>query len=220
MDKSDSIKELATALNKVQANLQAAKKGNENPYFHSKYADLLSIWEACREVLTTNGLSVVQVGALDEQGNAYLETMLLHSSGEWIMGKLPLRTTKADPQSQGSAITYARRYSLSSIIGLCTEEDDDAEAAMERKKPAPKAQTKPQPNPQQGERESITEPQAKAINTLLSKAGVVGDFERHKKVAEILNLETIPSSIGNLNKSQASTVIEALNMFRTAAGGT
>jgi len=134
MEKSESIKELATALNKVQANLQAAKKGSENPYFHSKYADLLSVWDACREALTINGLSVSQIADTDAEGKAVLETVLMHTSGEWIKGRLPLLPIKPDPQAQGSAITYARRYSLSAIIGLCTEEDDDAEGAMNRGK--------------------------------------------------------------------------------------
>lgn len=132
MEKSESIKELATALNKVQSKLQAAKKGSENPYFKSKYADLLAVWDACREPLTENGLSVVQVADTDEQGRGYLETLLIHTSGEWVKGRLPLMSLKADPQSQGSAITYARRYSLSAIVGLCTEEDDDGEKAMAR----------------------------------------------------------------------------------------
>lgn len=135
MQKSESITELAKALNKTQAKLQVAKKGSENPFFHSKYADLLAVWDACREALTQNGLSVSQLADTDAEGKAVLETILMHESGEWIKGRLPLLSVKADPQAQGSAITYARRYSLSAIIGLCTEEDDDAGAAMERTKP-------------------------------------------------------------------------------------
>ena len=135
MEKSESIKELAIALNKAQATLQVAKKGSENPYFHSKYADLLSVWDACREALVSNGLSVVQIADISLPDKAVLETILMHTSGEWIKGRLPLLPVKPDPQAQGSAITYARRYSLSAIIGLCTEEDDDAETAMDREKP-------------------------------------------------------------------------------------
>lgn len=134
MEKSESIKELAIALNKVQSTLQAAKKGSVNPFFHSKYADLLSVWDACRDDLAANDLSVTQIADMDSEGRAVLETVLMHTSGEWIKGRLPLSTVKTDPQGQGSAITYARRYSLSAIIGLCTEEDDDAEAAMSRGK--------------------------------------------------------------------------------------
>jgi len=135
MEKSESIKELATALNAAQATLQVAKKGSQNPYFKSKYADLLSVWDAARPALTENGLSVSQIGETDSEGRAYLETILLHTSGEWIKGKLPLMMEKPSPQAQGSAITYARRYSLSAILGLCTEEDDDGEKAMSRGTP-------------------------------------------------------------------------------------
>ena len=132
MNSSANLKELASALSKAQAILQVAKKGSENPFFHSKYADLLSVWTACREALTINGLSIVQVIDIANDGKAFLETILLHESGEWITGRLPLLAIKQDPQAQGSAISYARRYSLSAIIGLCTEEDDDAENAMNR----------------------------------------------------------------------------------------
>lgn len=147
MKTSESITEVATALNAVQAELQPAMKGSENPYFHSKYADLLAVWNACREPLTKHGLSVSQVGGMDEHG-PYLETILMHTSGQYIAGKLPLMAAKADPQAQGSAITYARRYSLSAIVGLCTEEDDDAEAATQHQveakaKPAVKPAAKP-----------------------------------------------------------------------------
>ena len=138
MNSSANLKELATALANAQATLQIAKKGSENPFFHSKYADLLSVWTACREALTTNGLSVVQVIDVANDGKTFLETILLHASGEWIAGRLPLLAIKQDPQAQGSAISYARRYSLSAIIGLCTEEeDDDAEGAMDRGKSEP-----------------------------------------------------------------------------------
>ena len=134
MQKSESIKELASALAKAQAKLQVAKKESENPFFHSKYADLSSVWAACREALTSNGLSVVQVGKTGNNGASYLETILLHDSDEWISGELPLLPIRQDPQAIGSALTYARRQGLSAIVGLCTEEDDDAEGAMDRKK--------------------------------------------------------------------------------------
>ena len=137
MEKSESIKAIAMALNKVQAELQTAKKGSENPFYHSKYADLLSVWDACREPLSKNGLAVTQVGGTDGEGKPILETILLHESGEWIKGSFPLLLTKQDPQGVGSAITYMRRYSLSAILGLCTEEDDDGEAATPKTTPKP-----------------------------------------------------------------------------------
>lgn len=142
MEKSESIKELAIALNKAQATLQVAKKGSENPFFHSKYADLLAVWDACREALTNNGFAITQIADTDSEGRAVLETVLMHTSGEWIKGRLPLLPVKTDPQAQGSALTYARRYSLAAIVGLCTEGDDDAEGSMDRKGKQKKSEVK------------------------------------------------------------------------------
>ncbi len=128
---SPTIGELAKAICKAQGTLQAAKRVSENPFLHSKYADLGAIWEVARKPLSDNGLSVIQTTAIDEDGMV-LETMLLHTSGEYITCRLPLMLVKAnDPQSIGSAITYARRYTLAAIVGVATE-DDDAEAATVR----------------------------------------------------------------------------------------
>lgn len=138
---SPTIGKLATALSKAQGQLSTAKKDSDNPFFKSKYADLESVWEACREALTTNKLAVIQTPEMID-GKLCLVSMLTHSSGEWIRSELPLMLAKQDPQSMGSAITYARRYALASLVGV-VQSDDDGEAAMKdaRKKPteAPKA---------------------------------------------------------------------------------
>lgn len=136
MKQSPSITELAKALIKTQLELKKAKRTQVNPFYKSKYADLAEIWEACREPLNKNALAICQT--IDTEGEkTYLETMLLHESGEWISGRLPLLLTKLDPQGQGSAITYARRYSLTAIIGMA-EVDDDAEATTEHPETEPK----------------------------------------------------------------------------------
>lgn len=138
MQKSENITDLAQALNKAQSEMKAAIKDSENPFFKSSYADFSSVWETCRPALTKNGLSVSQlcIGNGDTVG---VETLLMHISGQWIANQLLLKPVKTDPQSQGSAITYARRYSLSGIVCLATEEDDDAENSMDR---PPKGQAK------------------------------------------------------------------------------
>ena len=127
MDKSEQINELATALSKAQGCIKPAIKDSTNPFFKSQYADLASVWEACRKPLAENGLSVVQT--ID--GNDKLETTLLHSSGQFISSTLPFVAKDQTSQSIGSAITYARRYALSAMVGICPD-DDDAEAAMGR----------------------------------------------------------------------------------------
>jgi hypothetical protein len=141
MIQSDSLANLAAALCKAQAEMKNAIKDANNPFFHSKYADLASVVEASRPFLVKNGLSVVQCTDGD-----WLWTMLLHESGEWIKGRIelkPMRQEKGvgwveskDPQSYGSCITYARRYALAALVGVATE-DDDGNAASGNKVPVP-----------------------------------------------------------------------------------
>jgi len=131
MNKSESISNLALALNKVQASMGKAKKSSNNPFFKSRYADLSSVWEACGEALAENDLCISQMPCESFDGFAGLETILMHKSGEWISSVMHMPLSKRDPQGLGSAITYARRYALAAIVGV-TQEDDDGEAAMGR----------------------------------------------------------------------------------------
>ena len=123
MNKSESIKELAGALNKAQAEMSGAKKSSVNPFFKSKYSDLVSVVDAVRMPFSENGLSYSQFPLFDN-GCVGVETILMHDSGEWISSVLMLPMNKQDPQAAGSAITYARRYSLQSIAGIPSEDDD------------------------------------------------------------------------------------------------
>lgn len=132
--KSESIKELALALSKAQGQLEHAKKDVKNEFFKSKYADLASVIDAAKKPLSENGLAVVQLVDTDSDGLIYLESTLLHSSGEWISGRYPIRPIKTDPQSVGSAITYARRYAFSALTGIAAD-DDDGNAASQTGKP-------------------------------------------------------------------------------------
>ena len=141
MQKSESIGKLAEALSKAQGVIRGAIKDSNNPFFKSTYADLSSVWDACREPLAKNGLSVTQLTDVTEKGIA-IETILMHSSGEWISGRLDMPLSKQDPQGVGSAITYARRYTLAAIVGVAPE-DDDAESTADRTKKNAQAQGKP-----------------------------------------------------------------------------
>lgn len=122
-NKSATIAELAKALSLAQALMGPAIKDKENPFFKSSYADLASIWEACREPLTKNGLSIAQL-VNSEGAIVKLTTMLIHSSGEFISSELCMKAEKETPQGLGSAITYARRYALAAIVGISSEDDD------------------------------------------------------------------------------------------------
>lgn len=128
MNTSEQINELAGALSKAQAEMHGAKKDATNPHFRSNYADLASVWEACRAALTKHGLSVLQSPrATPQNGSGWcveVETRLLHTSGQWMADTLTVPVGKADAQGVGSAVTYARRYALSAFVGVAPEDDD------------------------------------------------------------------------------------------------
>lgn len=129
MNKSESIKELATALSKFQGEIKNPGNTADNPFFKSKYAPLNEILNVARPILAKNGLSVIQTPSGDGQ-NIILTTTLIHSSGEWIESpELVLKADKATAQGAGSAITYARRYAISAILGISSEDDDDGNIA-------------------------------------------------------------------------------------------
>jgi hypothetical protein len=138
MDKSESIASLAKAMVKAQTVIKPAIKDSNNPFFKSKYADLGSVFDACKDALNNNGITVMQPTSMKD-GIVSVETVLLHESGEWISSLYPVKPAKEnDPQSLGSAITYARRYSLASIVGVVADEDDDGNAGSGRHVEAPK----------------------------------------------------------------------------------
>ena len=132
MEKSNSIKTLIEALTKMQGAMESIPFDKTNSFFNgSRYASLTSIANSIRKPLADNGLAVVQATEMDAEG-PFLETVLFHTCGEFIASKmrLILPQNKRDMQGMGSALTYARRYSLGSILGLVSEEDDDANAVM------------------------------------------------------------------------------------------
>lgn len=130
MEQSENINELFTALCKAQSEIVGAKKDSQNPFFKSHYADLASVWDAVREPITKNGLCVVQT-IETEQDKLFVQTTLGHISGQFVKSKIPVLPQKHDPQSLGSAISYARRYSLTALLSV-PQIDDDGEEAMSR----------------------------------------------------------------------------------------
>lgn len=129
---SDQINELAGALAKAQSEIMPALKDSKNPFFKSTYADLASIWSACKDPLSKNGLAIIQT--MDVNGDQhFLITTLAHASGQWIRSYLPIINEKQNAQGFGSAITYMRRYALSAIVGVTADEDDDGNAACKPK---------------------------------------------------------------------------------------
>lgn len=128
--RSSSIAALAAALAKAQGEMEAATKANINPHFKSRYADLASVWDACRGPLSKHGLAVLQPVSADG-ARVTVTTILVHSSGEWLSEALTMTAAQNTPQGVGSTITYGRRYGLSSMVGIAPD-DDDGNAASGR----------------------------------------------------------------------------------------
>lgn len=124
---SENTNELATALALAQGAMKAATFNKVNPHFKNRYADLAAVIDAIRAPLAANGLSYSQTTEIRD-GGLVLVTTLRHSSGQWIASEYPLPSA-AKPQELGSALTYARRYSLSAIACIAADDDDDAEMA-------------------------------------------------------------------------------------------
>lgn len=188
MRQSDNIADLCAALAKAQAEMGHARKASENPFFKSNYADLASVVDACRPHLAANGLSAIH---LPESADAVLVTVtcrLMHASGQWVECSLAVKPTKADPQGIGSAITYARRYTLAAIVGVATEDDDGNAASGNPSKEAPAAQRQVAPKAEKpaDNRKALqeavkrwtgmpAEDMAGAMRDIKAKCGVTGE---------------------------------------------
>ena len=141
---------LLTAIMNVQCKVGSIKKDTKNPFFKSKYADLAGIWDSISDLMIENGLCVVHTLFEDEALNKKMSTRIYHApSCQFIESICPINPAKDDAQGYGSAITYMRRYSLSAMLGLVTDEDDDGNAASDgTPKPAnaPKPPNIPKPD--------------------------------------------------------------------------
>ena len=131
MNRSDTITKISVALLKAQSEMGNAVKDSKNPFFKSTFATLNAVREATIPVLNKNGISVLQP-TTNIDGKLYVETLLLHESGEFIAGLYEIIAGKQnDPQAFGAAVSYSRRYSLQSMLNIGAE-DDDAESSMGR----------------------------------------------------------------------------------------
>ena len=197
MKHSESIALLAGALAKAQLQIEPASKNATNPHFRSHYADLASIWDACRGPLNTNGLSIVQFPCDGDVGRTGLCTMLLHSSGEYISEVVTTRSQKDDPQGLGSALTYLRRYALAAVVGVTATEDDDGNAASTPANarvsaPAPRPYIPPPvsppavnaPAPSKPVSQPVSQPVAKPVQTATAGTSAVQAIVEFYKVDE------------------------------------
>lgn len=210
MKTSEQINELAVALNKAQSDFMVAKKDAKNPFFKSKYATLNSVYEAVAQALLSNGFTIIQPICGDS-----VETTLIHASGQFITSSCPIVCAKAnDPQAMGSAITYARRYSLASLLGVMTDEDDDGEKAMGRtdKKPVPKKEN-PAPAPEKQEEQAEPQKCLLKLQAFREKMNEIKDGsidmskpENQKKIQFVSDLK---DALNKAGYSDAAKLLEA-----------
>ena len=146
LKRSESIKELATALAKAQGELEHATKSHTNPFFNSRYATLADVITTITRTFSKHGLSFAQL-QFSEGGNDYLLTKLMHSSGEFIDSIAPIIFKARDAQGYGSGLTYARRYSLCAISGISQEDDDGNAATQPAIRPQQKIMEQPKKEP-------------------------------------------------------------------------
>lgn len=142
MKMSEKIDAYAKAFAQAQREVKQPLKDKDNPFFKSKYVPLENVADAITESFGKHGLSYSQDPQMSETGNIEVSTLVMHESGQWILyGPISLKPVKSDPQAAGSAITYAKRYALSAIFGITSDEDDDGNEATQ-----PQQRTQPQRN--------------------------------------------------------------------------
>lgn len=181
-------KTFAEAFVDLQAAIRPAIKDANNPAFRSKYADLTAVWDAVKKPLADNGFSVIQSPDFDGE-TMWLKTTILHAGGDKMEGRYPIRPVKQDPQGFGSAITYARRYSLSAMLGVVADEDDDGNAASGV-------------NGTKATGGTITPDQALTVRELITRVGAdIEGFCRHFKIEAVPDLPAAQyqNAIGMLN---------------------
>jgi hypothetical protein len=203
MNQSDNIDQLFTALAKAQGEMSAASKDCKG--YNYKYADLASVWGACRGPLSQNGLSVTQIQSKNDEGDI-LVTILGHSSGQWIKSIMPIRVksgTKNDLQEMGSVLTYLRRYALSAIVGIAPAEDDDGSSSKnyqteQAKQPEPPKQPQiKMASPKQVEELGVLLPKCspqfkESIKNFLSQGGLRSLNELSEKMFKDIMLAAVP----------------------------
>lgn len=206
MATSESIKELATALAKAQSTIQNPHKKSDNKHFNSKYADLAEVLDVVRPAMSSNGLSFTQMPSFKD-GIVSVETMLMHTSGEWISSCASTPIGKHDPQGVGSAITYLRRYSLAAVAGVAQDDDDGNSASFASAPAAPP--TPPKQAPKRTKEETI----AVEKGTKLAE-----DMRAANSLSALDGLYAMAESIENLPQAAADR-LAAIYTERTKAIG-
>lgn len=196
---SASIAALAAALAKAQGQMTHASKDATNPHFKTRYADLAAVWSAIREPLAANGLSVIQQ-VTQAEGMVGVRSILAHASGEWVSSDLQMPVAQKTPQGYGSALTYARRYSLAALVGIA-QDDDDGEAGtrpsapvlppVQRRQPM-REQPAPTPAPQPAAPVSAEpDPMERAL-LAIAECGTPDDLQAATRIIKQLGVTAVP----------------------------
>jgi len=200
---------LAKALSQFQGEVKNPEAiAKSNPSFKNKYAPLDEVLNTLRPILGKYGLAVVQIPFSTAEYVSII-TLLLHESGEWIETEpLQMKLEKNTPQGVGSAVTYGRRYQISSVLGLASEEDDDGEANEQNKNKKGKKEEVP---------EALTDPKvAEELNGLIGKIDVlvnelVKDETKKKSMIDII--------LENNNKNKNYKKIQEVEVAKKVLDG-
>jgi hypothetical protein len=196
VNKSESIKNISVALIKFQAEVQNPKNTADNPFYKSKYAPLNEILNEVRPLLSKHGLGVIQSPSGDGE-KITINTMLVHESGEWIeFDPLTLKAEKITPQGAGVAITYGRRYSLSSVTGIASEPDDDGNSLENGQPDQPK---------------KLSDGQVKRLWAIAKTNGVTG-----AEVKKVLMRDYKKTQVEDLTKQEYDAVISRMEQKQGA----
>ncbi|KKN03813.1 hypothetical protein LCGC14_1103860 [marine sediment metagenome] len=245
MRMSESIKEITVALIAAQSELPTIIKDKlaKGDKFSYRYVSLDTVMPEALAILNKNGMALTQTVGTAEGGGTTLSTTILHSSGEWISDTQPLLLVKLDPQGQGSAITYARRYGLMAMLGLVADDDDDGAAASPRDT-APQSRTQSRQRPQEradaaplidayerkarelekGEQqvrreiERSSKEQHKFIRSLVGKM-FDGDEQAQVSCIAVINAHAVNDAVTEihltpLSKGEASAMIDGLQKMQ------
>ena len=209
MKTSEKVDQICKALLDFHKEVNRIEKDGENPHFGNSYATIDQIIDEVRPLLAKHGLFVMQMATNDDPSEVKLVTRIYHSSGQWMESPpLTLKPQRQDPQAIGSAVTYARRYSLTSFLSLNTGEDDDGNAASDleskpkQAKQQPKQQAKAQTKNAQG---LATDKQWKAIYAICFKKGLEKD-----QVGELISRMIQREDTSTLTSKEASDIIDGI----------
>ncbi len=158
MKMSPEIGELAKALVKAQAEMGTAAKDASNPFFKSSYTTFSALVDALREPFAANGLAFMQIPGVSATDGLIIETMILHTSGQWISGEQTGRPVKDDPQGVGSLMSYMKRYGLQAMAGIPSKDEDDDGNHASGKVQAPMRKSAPKQQPLPPDPDAATKP--------------------------------------------------------------